>query len=231
MTPMTPLPPLPQTTPMTPMKHLAEWRFLPLFARARSLGRTAVAAGLLLIALAVAGGRTVRTGIDAPITLPLAVLVPVALAAVIGAGTHEPMPHLDRLSNGRVLRMRARYAVLTLLVTGAGTWLMTPAATGAPDVLAQGPEVAVRNLAALTGATLACATVLGAELSWPPAVLLLGAALFLGRTGTAAPLWSWLTAPQGSTPALATACALTGLGIGLYVPYGDGGLRHRLRRS
>ncbi|MFF5568717.1 hypothetical protein ACFY7Z_11525 [Streptomyces sp. NPDC012623] len=206
------------------MKHLAEWRFLPLFARARSMGRTAAAAGLLLIALAAAGDRTVRTGIDSPVTLPLAVLGPAAIAVVIGAGTHEAMPHLDRLSNGRVVRMRARYAVLALSVACAGTWLMTPAATGAPDVLAQGPEVAVRNLTALTGLTLACATVLGAELSWPPAVLLLGAALFLGRTGSAAPLWSWLTAPPGDPAALTTACALTGLGIGLHVPYGDGGL-------
>ncbi|WP_329069474.1 hypothetical protein [Streptomyces sp. NBC_01429] len=213
------------------MKHVAEWRFLPLFARARNLGRTAAAAGLLLIAPALAGDRTVRTGIDTPITLPLAVLVPAALATVIGAGTHEAMPHLDRLSNGRVVRMRARYGVLTLLVAGAGTWLMTPAANGAPDVLAQGPEVAVRNLAALTGLALACATVLGAELSWPPAVLLLGAALFLGRTGTAAPLWSWLTAPPGDPAALTTACALTATGIGLYVPYGDGGLRHALLRA
>jgi hypothetical protein len=135
----------------------------------------------------------------------LPILLTVAAASVVAAGTASPF--------GEVERIACRLPLLRLVLLIA---LVTVAATGL--VLARPVDAVAlaRNLAGLTGLALLTARLVGAALAWTTPLaytVLCGGAIDLHDES----VWTWPTLPAGDTTALVPALVLFGAGLTIAV--------------
>ncbi|MGV9313047.1 hypothetical protein ACWDR0_12735 [Streptomyces sp. NPDC003691] len=182
----------------------------PVVLYGRSRGLPGALAALLATALltAWAAPRLVRAGgvSDPANRLPLVVLAPLVVAAVIGTGLDTPSGELDRAAARAWWRPR----LLHLLgLTGAAAGAFALAVTGSPEIY--GSPAAIRNLLGCTGITLLTAVVAGAGAGWLPAALYGGLAFLLLQdpaAARAAGAAGWLVRPGPEAGAWATAAVL-----------------------
>lgn len=200
---------------------MTAWRFL----RSRHTGPALLAGLMVLVALRLVGAITVSAGLNRPVVLPLALLIPAALACIIGLAAESRMRPFDDLASGRLRWHRLMHLTVLLVPAAFGVLVATPEV-----VTEHGPWSALRNLAGLTGATLLTGTVGRSAWSWLPAVLLVGATVVISPAASGSALWSWLVAPQDHTQATAVALGLCTVGCGAMIFVGEGGAAQLGRR-
>ncbi|MEU1179247.1 hypothetical protein ABZ464_16640 [Streptomyces sp. NPDC005820] len=179
-----------------------------LYVRSRSVPGTL--AGTVVLALGAAA-RT-GSGSDPDRLLPVAVLAPLLVAAVIGTHLHSASEDLDRTA---VRPWWPRRLGLLLGPAALAAVLLPLAVPG------DGPAV-LRNLLGCTGLVAASAVLLGARSSWLPAGGYVGAVYLAaeGVHGRAVTLWAWPVQPGGVTAAWVVAGGAFALGTAWYAVCG-----------
>lgn len=199
-----------------------------LYLRSRALPSTLAA---FAVAAATAAYLTQPQGGPQKRELAL-VLAPLLVSAAIGAGLRSHSPDLDRTSARPWWPLRtAHLAGCTALA--ALTALVVPVFAGAHAAYgADGgheAEAIVRNVLGLTGLAALTAVLLGARLSWLPA-LLYALPAYLAADGTVThglpALWTWLMQDGSQPSGWWVTCGLFAAGSALFAwrgPRPEGG--------
>lgn len=180
-----------------------------LFARARHTG--AVAAGLFLLGAVeyLFGSASLHLlGQNATLSVPWAILTPVAAAATIGVTTRSAATDLEATADRSLPALRVTH--LTALIALGLVTTDVGSSTLAGDL--SGPA-AVRNFIGFTGLALISAVLLGASLAWPLPLALAIAAVSVGApAGNPPRAWAWPIHSNDDATPFATALALFVLG-------------------
>ncbi|MFF9472781.1 hypothetical protein ACF1E9_09165 [Streptomyces roseolus] len=176
-------------------------------ARSRNLPRAAVAATLVALVTALFTRRQVdipdfRHLVD--YAVPVAVVVPVAYAVILGTTLHSPMADLEYVSARPVpLYRRFQLVALTLFATALSA---LPLAFGLPaEVFA----VSARNAVGHLGLAVISARLFGSGLAWLLPLGIFGPTLLLGVGADNTPeWWAWSIHPATSPGALTIASVL-----------------------
>lgn len=173
-------------------------------ARSRNLPWAAVAAAVVAVATAV----FTRERVDVPdfrhlvdYAVPVAAVVPVAYAVILGTTLHTPMADLEHVSARPVsLYRRLQLVALTLFATVLSA---LPLAFGLPvEVFA----ASVRNAAGYLGLAVISARFFGSGLAWLLPLATFGPTLLLGVSADNTPeWWAWSIHPAASPGALTLA--------------------------
>ena len=189
-------------------------------ARARHSVRAIVAILALAAAEFILGGSAHQIdGENNTLTIPWAVVIPVAAAAVIGVSTRSAARDQEITTARSLPELRALHlgALLALAVaaTAVGSFRLVPSF---PTDLS-GPA-AVRNLVAFTGLSLASAALLGSSLAWPVPLTLAIAATTVGASGGTPRWWALPIHPDADPLAAALSVTLLVIGAGLVIRRG-----------
>ncbi len=190
-----------------------------LYARSRTVPR-ALAALCATAGLALWGAHGPDASPDPDRLAPVVALAPLFAAAVIGTTLHSESDELDRTAARPWWRRRA---VHLLALTALAAALLSAMVLGQPSGF--GPSALLRDTLGATGLTAAAAALLGARLSWLPALGYAGA-VYLGAAGPrgrAATVWAWPVRPGDEPGAWAVALAAFTVGGALYVVRGARG--------
>jgi hypothetical protein len=191
-------------------------RALTLYARSRALPATLVA--LVAAALLTAWVATrPAVFLDPQRRLPLLSLAPLLASAAIGTSLHQDAQEIDGTAVRPWWRLRLSH-VLGLTVLAAAALALSVPGHGQEF----GAAAMVRNTLGATGITAGAAVVVGARLSWLPALVSLGA-LFMSSASPAlrsSTVVSWPVQPGPEPGAWAVAGALFAAGVGLYALLG-----------
>lgn len=144
--------------------------------------------------------------------LPLAALLPLALAVLVATLGHSPTAELEATFPIRHRLLRLGYLLTATLIVALA--LSTLTLTSAGYAYAE----ALRNFLGILGLALLGGTVAGATISWllPTAFILAATVLARGPDGQLAP-WAWTVQPAGSLVALALGSACAAVGMLAYV--------------
>ncbi|MEU5220627.1 hypothetical protein AB0G79_31115 [Streptomyces sp. NPDC020807] len=176
-------------------------------ARSRNLPRAAAAAAVVALATAV----FTRGQVDIPdfrhlvdYAVPVAAVVPVAYAVVLGTTLHTPMADLEHVSARPVpLYRRLQLVALTLFATALTA---LPLAFGLPVEVF---TASVRNAAGYLGLAVISARFFGSGLAWLLPLATFGPTLLLGVGVDNTPeWWAWSIHPATSPGALTIAAVL-----------------------
>lgn len=178
-----------------------------LLARAR---RT-TSAILIIIMLGllewILGSASVKLSHDNSLSVPWAVIIPIAAATVVGTASRSAVTQLELGTTRSLHTLRAAHLALILAVTIAATALGSAGLAG--DISA---PAAIRNLLGFTGLALLAAALLGANLAWTAPVALGLAALTAGAAGGKPYAWAWPIHYNNDSAAALTAAFLFILG-------------------
>ncbi|MFJ3661006.1 hypothetical protein ACIPPM_11130 [Streptomyces sp. NPDC090119] len=185
---------------------------LVLYVRSRSLPLALAALAATAVAAVWAAGAQ-DAFLDPARRTPVIVLAPLAVAAVIGASLHSDSAELDRTAV-RPWWPRRLAHLLTLTVLASA--LLPPAVAGHAETF--GAPAMIRNTLGCVGVTALAAVVVGARLSWLPALAYVSAVCLVssGARGRAATVWAWPVQPGPQPGAWAAALAAFALGTVLY---------------
>lgn len=184
-----------------------------LYARSRALPLTVVLlAGTCAFAVEAAhraDDASWAPGRPAPVVVPLLLLA----AALIGASLYAPCDELDRTAV-RPWWPRRLVHLLALSALACAPFALVAPGDG-PVALA---AVSLRTLLGCVGVTAVAGVLVGARLSWLPAVCCVGAVHLAssGGRGWAATVWAWPTRPGQEAGAWLAAGAVFVLGAALH---------------
>ncbi|MGY3337623.1 hypothetical protein ACVW0K_003722 [Streptomyces filamentosus] len=176
-------------------------------ARSRNLPRAAAAAAVVAVATAL----FTRGQVDVPdfrhlvdYAVPVAAVVPVAYAVILGTTLHSPMADLEHVSARPFsLYRRLQLVGLTLFATVLAA---LPLAFG---LHAEVFAASVRNAAGYLGLALISARLFGSGLAWLLPLGTFGPTLLLGVGADNTPeWWAWSIHPASSPGALTLAVLL-----------------------
>ncbi len=183
-------------------------RLFSLYLRGRRAG---YAAGSILLVAVMAGLALALSDSD---IIPLIVmLMPVAVAAIIGLSTSTPFGQLEQTVSYPLAALRLGHLgglVLVALLALIGATIGT---TASENWLAL-----ARNILGYAGLALIAATLLEPAYSWSVPVVYGIAVLVAGSEK----LWAWPLQPAGDGPAAALAAGLLAVGLALVALRGTG---------
>jgi len=188
-----------------------------LVARARHTGRSVVALILFGLAEALLGSASLQLlGPSITLSVPWAVLMPAASAAVIGVGTRSAAGELEATTARPLPALRGAHLAVLLVVGAAATAMGSAGLTG----LVTGPA-ALRNFLGLTGLAVGAAAVLGSGVSWTAPLAMATASATVGAAAGVPRPWAWPIHDDGDPIAAAAAVALLLLGVVLVLATGS----------
>lgn len=181
----------------------------PAVLYARSTGLPLTVSSLVGTAvLAAVSTHALHAYLDPGRRVPVVALAPMLAAAAIGVGLHQHAPELDRTA---VCPWWPRRLTLVVALTALAAVTLALAVPGHAQEF--GAVAIVRNLLGAVGISVAAAALIGARLSWLPAVVYLSSVYLAGgrSTGRAATVWAW-PMQAGTQPGAWAAASLAFLG-------------------
>lgn len=182
------------------------------YGRSRNVPRAALVTLLVAVLATVYAGRQVPLPELRHLTdysVPLAAVVPVVHAVVLGTTTFSPMADLEHTAAQPMRRHRAVHMTVVLLYATALAVLPMTAGASAEVTLAS-----VRNVAGYLGLAMISARLFGSGLSWLLPLAMFGPTLLAGvRWDNTPEPWAWSIHGADSVPAAVTAAVLCAVGL------------------
>ncbi|MBB1257904.1 hypothetical protein [Streptomyces alkaliterrae] len=194
-------------------------RPLALFVRGREVPRAVLCGAVVTLVAVVLSGRALEVPDIRYLTdysVPIAAVVPVAHAVVLGTALFSPMAVLEE---GAARLMRGYESLHVVLLTALGlVWTAVPLLAGLPGhVFAS----SVRNVVGFLGLAMIGARLFGSGLAWLLPLVTAGPTLLLGVGPDNTPeFWAWPIQPGGHLGATLAAAGLWVLGLAFFLLLG-----------
>ena len=201
-------------------------RLAYLFLQSRRTGWAAVYLACVVAAVAVlrrilaetssqvSGDPLTNEGSGDPVLL-LLVFLPLALAMVIGVGTHGPFGEIERTVSRPLPPLRLGHVAGLLAIGAAALFLIALTWQGDAE------RVFLRNLAGFAGLALLPVPLIGARLSWVLPFAFGMLAFWVGsNTRDGVTRWAWPMWPANDGLAMGIALGLLALGLVVAVLFG-----------